>query len=100
MQLCKVQAIRTSSKFFFLPFLHHSIEYELLMTKNHFLLKTNALFRSKNTKNVKEVLFFEKHKFFKNMHNFLPHPFLRLLKALFQIQQGEGEGGWVRVRVA
>jgi hypothetical protein len=35
--LCKVQATQTLSKIVFLPFLHHLIERELLITQIHFL---------------------------------------------------------------
>jgi len=48
---CKVQAIQTSSEICFSAiFLHHLIEFELLITKNYFMALVNASFRSKNAK--------------------------------------------------
>jgi hypothetical protein len=79
-KLCKVRAMQTSSKiFFFVFFLHHSIGRELLIVKNYFLASLNASLWLKNTKNLKWIVFFEKHIFSENMQNFL-------LSSIFQIQ--------------
>jgi hypothetical protein len=68
---CKVPAMQNySENFFLLIFLHHLIECELLITKNNFLPYANIFFRSKSTKNLKDVRFFKKHIFSKTCHMF------------------------------
>ncbi len=56
----KVRAIQNySKKSFFSSFLHRSIERELLIPKNYFLASTNISFRSTNTKNSEDIIFFK-----------------------------------------
>ncbi len=83
----KVQVMQNySENFFLLIFLHHLIECELLITKNNFLPYANIFFRSKNTKNLKDVRFFKKHIFFKTCHIFCFLLFLCFWEYFFQIQ--------------
>jgi hypothetical protein len=82
-ELYKVRAVQTSSKkFFFAFFLHHLIEFELLITKIYFLALVNVSFRSKNTKYSKVVVFREKHIFLK-MCKILFRSFFQLVKVIF-----------------
>ncbi len=73
-------------KLFFAFFSHRSVECERLIAKNWFLASANAFFRSKNGKNLKGLVFFKKHNFFKMCKIF--HFFLltSFWKYFFQIQ--------------
>jgi hypothetical protein len=59
----KVRAAQKSSKVFFVLYLRHLIEQELLITKIHFHAWVNTFFRLKNAKYPKVVVFREKHIF-------------------------------------
>ena len=85
MQLDEVRCkqFKLQVKNFFLVFLHHLIERELLITKIYFLVLADASFRSKNTKYSKDSDFFEKHIFCQNVPNFLLRSFFQLLKINF-----------------
>ena len=86
--ICKMQAIRTSSKIFWL-FLHHLIERELLIMNIYFLALVNTFFRLKNTKNLKDVDFVKKHVFFKICFIFRFVFFLSFWNYFFQIQHAK-----------
>jgi hypothetical protein len=78
-------------KFFFLTFLHHLIERELLITKIYFLALVNASFQSKNTTYSKSVVFFNKTPLFQNVQNFLLSPSCKVLKLFFSASASKME---------
>ncbi len=85
--LFKVPAKQTfTKKKFSVFFLYNLIEFELLITKNYFLTLANTSFRSKNTKYLKGVVFWEKHILSQNVRNFLLYSFFYYWKEFFQIQ--------------